>query len=378
MKIIPMLIPSLLRSLDVVAREMTGVLSAVTRDSSSESIAVGQKINFPVSTAMKARDAAPAAKAPDVEDVEIKSRTLEITKSRAQDIIIVGNDEAALGAAHLPMLENQMTEAMRGLINEAENDACSVIVSEGLNAGNSVGTSGTTPFASDISDLNKALMQLKKKGAPTTDLELVLNPEASENLRNLKNLQSVSDSGNDDLLRRGVFGRISGFDIRESAGFGSHTKGTGDGYLVNGGARQGEYVVPVDTGTGTFVKGDLVKFGSSGNSYVIAENAASGTTSIRLISPLQEDVADNAAVTIGTNYLASLAFPRSSVWLATRTVPNTTLGDQAIEQRTITDPKTGLALGVCVYPEYKRVRLEVNLAWGVGVIKPEFIVPILG
>ena len=195
-----------MRSLDVVSREMTGAISAVTRDSSSEAIAVGQKINFPVSTSMQTRDATPAAKAPDVEDTEIKSRTLEITKSRAQDIIIVGNDETALGSLHTPMLENQMTEAMRSLTNELEKDTCDVILSEGLNAGNNVGTSGTTPFASDISALNKALMQLKKKGAPTTNLELVLNPDASENLRNLKNLQSVSDSGNDDLLRRGVFG----------------------------------------------------------------------------------------------------------------------------------------------------------------------------
>lgn len=378
MKIINTLIPSLLRSLDVVAREMTGAISAVTRDSSSESIAVGQKINFPVSAAMQTRDATPAAKAPDVEDVEIKSRTLEITKSKAQDIIIIGNDEAALGSLHTPMLENQMTEAMRALTNELEKDTCSVILSEGLNAGNSVGTSGTTPFASDIKEINKALMQLKKKGAPTTNLELVLNPDASENLRNLKNLQSVSDSGNDDLLRRGVFGRISGFDIRESAGFGTHTKGTGEGYLVNGGARQGDYIVPIDTGSGTFVKGDLVKFGSGNNSYVVAENAASGATSIRLVSPLQEDIADNAAVTIGTNYLASLAFPRSAIWLATRTVPNTSFGDMAVEQRTITDPKTGLAFGVCLYPEYKRIRLEINLAWGVGVVKPDFVVPILG
>lgn len=378
MKIIDSLIPVLLRSLNTVAREMVGATSAVTRDSNAEAIAVGQKINFPVSASLTPRDALPSDTLPNSEEVNILSRTLEITKSKATDVTIIGNNQIAMGSLHDAMIENQITEAMRSLTNCVEKDICSVAVAEGLNAGNSTGTSGTTPFADDIKALNKALMQLKKKGAPMTDLNLVLNPEASENLRNLKNLQSVSDSGNDSLLRRGVFGRISGFDIRESAGFGSHTKGTGADYLVNGGAKQGDTVIAIDSGSGTFVKGDLVKFGSDTNSYVIAEDAESGATSIKLVSPLQKDVADNAAVTIGDNYLASLAFPRSAIWLATRTVPNTSFGDMSIESRTVTDPVTGLSFGVNVYPGYKQSRLEINLAWGVGVIKPEFVVPILG
>lgn len=378
MKIIDSLIPVLYRSLNVVAREMVGATSAVTRDSNAEAIAVGQKINFPVSASLTPRDALPGNSLPESEEVDILSRTLEITKSKAADVTIVGNNQTALGSLHDVMIENQISEAMRSLVNDVEKDICAVAVAEGLNAGNSIGTKGTTPFADDIKALNKALMQLKKQGAPMTNLELVLNPEASENLRNLKNLQSVSDSGNDDLLRRGVFGRISGFDIRESAGFGSHTKGTGTGYLVNGGAKQGDTLIAVDSGTGTFVKGDLVKFGSDKNSYVIAENAANGATSIRLVSPLQKDVEDNDTVTIGENYLASLAFPRSAVWLATRTVPNTSFGDMSIESRTVTDPVTGLSFGVNIYPGYKQTRLEINLAWGVGVIKPEFVVPILG
>lgn len=378
MKIIDSLIPVLLRSLNTVAREMVGATSAVTRDSNAEAIAVGQKINFPVSASLKARDALPADSLPESEEVNILSRTLEITKSKAADVTIAGNNQVALGSLHDAMVENQITEAMRALTNEVENDICNVAVAAGVDAGNSVGTSGTTPFADDIKALNKALMQLKKKGAPMTDLELVLNPEASENLRNLKNLQSVSDSGNDSLLRRGVFGRISGFDIRESAGFGSHTKGTGAGYLVNGGAKQGDTVIPIDTGSGTFVKGDFIKFEDDPNSYIIAENAASGATSIRLVSPLQNDVADNKTVEISENYLASLAFPRSAIWLATRTVPNTSFGDMSVESRTITDPVTGLSFGVNLYPAYKQSKLEINLAWGVGVIKPEFVVPILG
>lgn len=378
MNIISNLIPTLYRSLNTVAREMVGATSAVTRDSNAQAIAVGQKIDFPVSASLKTRDASPSDTIPQSEEVDITNRTLEITKSKAADITIVGNNEVALGNLHSAILENQITEAMRSLTNEVEADICNVAVAEGLNAGNSTGTSGTTPFADDIKALNKALMQLKKKGAPMTELQLVLNPEASENLRNLKNLQSVSDSGNDDLLRRGVFGRIGGFDIRESAGFGSHTKGTGSGYLVNGGARQGDTMVAVDTGSGTFVKGDLIKFGESSNSYVIAEDVATGATAIRLVSPLQEDVADNAEVTIGENYLASVAFPRSAIWLATRTVPNSTLGDASIESRTITDPVTGLSFGLSVYPGYKQSRLEINLAWGVGVIKPNFVVPVLG
>ena len=351
---------------------------AVTRDSSAEAVAIGQKIEFPIVPTAGLRDVQPSSSIPQVNGETIGKRTLEITKSKAADVIWTGNEQTAMGSMYNRVLEDQITQRMRTLANAVEEDLLSVAVAEGLNAGNSVGTSGTTPFGSGLTELTASLKKLQDAGAPTSELQAVLNTAASMNLRNLTQLQKVNEAGESSLLRQGVLGNLMGFDIRESAGFKTHTKGTGSGYLVNGGALQGDTEIAIDTGSGTFVKGDLITFGSETNSYVVAEDVASGGTTLKLVTPLQNDIADNATITIGNNYLASAAFPRSAIWLATRTIPQPEGGDSSIASRTITDPKSGLSFGVTLYPGYKQNQLEISLAWGVGVIKPEFVVPILG
>ena len=366
------------RSLNTVARELVGATMAVTRDSSAESVAIGQKIEFPIVPTAQLRDVTPSANVPNVSGESIGKRTLEITQSKAADVIWTGNDQVSLGGMYNRILEDQITERMRSLTNAVEEDLLSAAVAEGVSSGNYVGVGGTAPFGKDLTELTLALKRLQDNGAPTSDLNAVLNTTASMNLRNLNQLQKVSEAGTPSLLRQGVLGNLMGFSIRESAGFKTHEKGTGTGYLVNGEAKAGATEIAIDTGTGTFVKGDFVKFGSGTTKYVVAENVASGGTKLKLVTPLKEDVADNSTVTIGDKYLASVTFPRSAIWLATRTIPVPQGGDQGIESRTITDPVSGLSFGVTLYPGYKQNQLEISLAWGVGVIKPEFVVPILG
>lgn len=351
---------------------------AVTRDSSAEQVAVGQKIEFPIVPSGTIRTVKPAATVPEVAGDNIGKRTLEITQSKAADVIWTGNEQVGLGTMYNRILEDQITERMRDLANAVEEDLLSVAVAEGLNAGNSVGTSGTTPFESGLTELTAALKKLQDNGAPTSSLQAVLNTSASMNLRNLQQLQKVNEAGSSDLLRQGVLGNLMRFDIRESAGFKAHVNGTASGYLVNGAASVGDTAIAIDTGAGTFVKGDIVTFGDDTTKYVVAEDVATGGTELKIVTPLQKAVSDNTEVKIGDSYFASVAFPRSAIWLATRTIPTPQGGDLGQASRTITDPVSGLSFGVTLYPGYKRNQLEISLAWGVGVIKPEFVVPILG
>ena len=49
-----------------------------------------------------------------------------------------------------------------------------------------------------------------------------------------------------------------------------HVTGTGTGYLTNGALTTGTYLIPVDTGTGTIVAGDVISIGSF--QYVVASD----------------------------------------------------------------------------------------------------------
>lgn len=375
-------VPTLYRALNTVGRELAGATMAVTRSSNAEAVAIGQKIMFPTSNAMTSKNVTPAMNVPEGEAGTLQGRQLEITKAKSNTVTWTGNEQVALGNMYDAVLQDQMTEAMRGLVNEIEKDIVATALAEGEAKANAIGASGTVPFATNLNDLTNAYKKLQDKGASTSNLQAVFNTSASMNLRNLTQLQKVNDAGDNTLLRQGVLGKLFGFNIYESAGFTTHTKGTGTGYLVNGAAKKGDTTINIDTGEGTILAGDMVTFKGTetgavaSRKYVVAQDMANAK--LKLITPLDADIGDNSTIAVCDNYLANLVFPKNAIWLMTRTVPDPVGGDKAIAKRTITDPLTGLSFGVSLYPGYKQNQIEVSIAWGVGIIKPEFIVPILG
>lgn len=122
------------------------------------------------------------------------------------------------------------------------------------------------------------------------------------------------------------------------------TKGTGSSYLVNGSYSTGATNILIDTGSGTFVAGDAVSFGtllevSSEEYRVIEYNSGTGTLQIAYPG-LRASVNDNAAVTIhevprlaivGDNHgVTSIASERSvstsNIMMITDDVPIIELG----------------------------------------------------
>jgi len=53
-------------------------------------------------------------------------------------------------------------------------------------------------------------------------------------------------------------------------------------------------------------------------------------------------------------------------------------GDMADDKMMITDPRSGLAFEVAVYRQYRQVKYEIALAWGVAMTKPDHAVIMLG
>jgi len=79
-----------------------------------------------------------------------------------------------------------------------------------------------------------------------------------------------------------------------------------------------------------------------------------------------------SAVTITTVAATdrNMVFAKSAIALVTRAPAMPQGGDAATDVMTITDPVSGLAFQVCEYKQYRQIRYELGLAWGVKMVAP--------
>lgn len=371
------LIPTIFTALDVVSREQVGFIPAVARNTKADAAAKDQTVTASVAPVATTVDITPGATAPNDGDQSIGTVDVKITKSKMAPVKWNGEEQLALGPAgtYNTILADQFKQAFRALSNEVDAD----LGAQYFGSSRAVGTPGTTPFGvkEDLSDAALARQVLSDNGSPTTDLQMVLGSSAIANLRGKQSvLFKVNESGTADLLREGTIGRLEGFNIHESAGVRRVPAGAGAGYLVNGAKSEGDIIVAIDTGTGGIAQGNIVKFAGDDHAYVVAAATAS---TITLAAPgLRQDLADNAAITVSGAFTANMAFDRNAFLLASRTPAMPEGGDTADDVMNVTDPVSGITFQVALYRQYRQVRYEVGLAWGVASIKPAHAVLIVG
>ncbi len=374
------LIPDIFAALDVVSRELVGYIPAVMRDPTADRVAVGQTLRVPQTPANAGgRDITPAMAFPAASDQAIGNKPLTITKQRAFPFSWSGEEQYAVqqGPGFLSVRQDQIAQAIRAALNEIEADVATAAYKA---ASRAYGTPGATPFAADLSDTANVKKILDDNGAPASDRSLVINTTAGVKVRSLTQLTNVNQAGDAATLRRGELLNVHNFAFRESAQVQNVVKGTGAGYLVNNvaGLAIGTTAIPVDTGTGTILAGDIVTFaGDAVNKYVVAAALAAGSFTIGAPG-LRVAIADNAAVTVGNNFAANVGFSRNGVLLATRLPVIPVEGDLASDRYVATDPLTGISFEFAVYPGYRMNEYELAVAWGVLGVKPEHIAILLG
>lgn len=375
------MIPIIYDALDIVSRELVGFIPATARDSSADQVALNQTINIYIAPAATTGDVTPGTNAPDDGDQVMGNTTMTISKSKYSPVRWTGEEQlsVSMNPAAKRAVTDQFAQSMRALVNLVEIDLANAAYQ---GASRAFGTAGTAPFgtAGDLSDMAGVMKILDDNGAPKTGRQLVLGTTAMANVRGKQNvLFKVNEAGTDELLRQGVIGRLMGADLRDSAGVPTPTKGTGSGYLVNNGAGYpvGTTAITVDTGTGTILAGDVVTFAGDTNKYIAV--SLTGGTALVIASPgLRQAVADNAAITVGNTATQNVYFQRNYLQLATRTPAMPEGGDAADDVTTITDPISGLSFQVALYRQYRRVKWEIGLAWGVKAVKSDGISVLLG
>jgi hypothetical protein len=374
------MIPAVYEALDVVSREMVGMIPAVRSDFDASRAAVGQSIIFPVTVARAAVATAPAYIGPASVDTSAPGTTVTISKSYGVQVTLNGEETKGLGGSKAIFIRDEFAQAMRTLVNLIEVDLCTIGKE---NASRAYGTAGTAPFgtAADLSAMAGVGQILDDNGAPNGQRQLVLNSAAKANL--LAKQANLFNSGS-EIFKRGLATEMGGFQLGYSGGLTLHTKGTGTGYLVNltAGYAVGTKTMVVDTGANTLVKGDILtndKTGRDTNKYVVATAYGSTTTTLTIAAPgLRVAAVNNDPLNLGANYTPNLAFDKNAIWLATRAPAVPDGGDAAVDATIVVDPVSGLAFEVREYRQYRQVTFEVAIAWGYAAVKTEHIAILLG
>lgn len=366
------LINPIYKAMPYFNREMTGFLSAVTLNGDVSTASIYEEVRVPRATASDVEDYDSGwdvdgkAKEGDVPYIPVK---MEARKK----VTIPLDGELEKAGEHTGIwsdtMEKRLQDAFRKLANYMEGYLAKKIVS---GASRAYGTIGTVPFgvAGDLSDIAQLNLILNDNGCPMSDRQLVLNNIALANMQGkMSNLFKVNEFGTEEFLRTGYTGSaLQGMFIRSSAGLTTHKKGTGTGYLVNGAVAVKDETINVDAGSGKVEKGDIVTFAGDSNKYVVVDGTdAPGALKIGKPGAMGA-IADNAAMTIGGDYVPSVAFQRDAVVMGVRTPYIPSVGDAAIDRKIVVDPITGIPFCFAVYAGHGVAELEISVVYGAEVV----------
>lgn len=378
------LIPDLYAGLDVVSRELTGMIPAVTINANDvERAAKNQDVTYHIAPPGNGVDISPAMATPEPTDQIIGTGQIKITKARAYEFGYTGEERRGLntGPGYLSVQADQFAQALRGLTNEITVD---LAVEAASRASRAAGTAGATPFASDTSGSSYLKKVLDDNGAPP-GRSLVIDTTAGAKLRTLLGINAQRPAQDMLTMQQGTLTDLQGFTTGESAGIVTHVKGTAANATTTaaGFAKGATVIALASAGTGEILAGDVITFAGDANQYlvVVGEDDVSDGGSITIAAPGLMEAIPTAAtnVTVLASHTKNVGFARSAMHLVIRppALPENNR-DAAVDRHMLVDPRSGLPFEVSVYLGYRKVRFEVAAAWGVRGVKPEHIAVLLG
>lgn len=383
------LITTLYEALDVVSRELVGMVPSVGLSASADRAAKDQTITTFVTPAASAGDISPGVTPPNDGDQTIGNLQMTISKARRVPVRWNGEESMSLDAPGGPgranIMRDQFAQAFRVLANEMEADLTALHV----NASRAYGTAGTTPFSisatkSGFDDVAFAREILVNNGAPPSDINLVLGTGAGAALRSLAQLNNAQASADTTFLRQGILLPVHGVTIRETGQVKTFTKGTNSGATTNtaGYAIGAVTITLAAAGTGSILAGDVITFTGDTNKYVVVTGDAdvSGGGTVVIQEPGLRQAIPASAITIVTvgNSVRNMIFDRNAIALATRVPARPVEGDMAEDVTVITDPRSGISFEIALYKQYRQAQYEISCAWGVKTIAPRHLALLLG
>ena len=365
--------PVLYSAAQEVSNEPFGCVAAIAASFDDKGVAIGDTVKVPVAPTRSTGDYTPAMTTTAGSDATASTVDVTITANKLVSWNLTGEQLRSLenGTTDGEWVRQMVAQGMRALRNGAEI-ACATAIKQG--ASRAVGTAGTNPFATNIDIIPDVRKVLYDNGAPLADLQMVFNTTAGTAARKLGIIQQAYQAGSDAERRSGELLRQFGFQLRESAGVGLHTIGTGSGYLLNGALAVGDTAWTVDTGTGTILAGDILTVAGTTDKYVV--NSALASNVVTVGRPGSRAVeADNDAITVGGAYTANLAFERNAVVGIMRPP---VMPENPLIQKTLISDSMGMTYLLVQVAGDGMATWRLHLAYGFKVVQSEHVAIVLG
>lgn len=371
---------------DVVSRELTGFIPAVTINANgSERAAKGDTVRSHFTRAAVAGDRNVAMTISEGTDQTVDNKTVTIDKDRSVEIPWTGEDIKHVnnGSGFETIYGDQIAQAMRTLTNEIELDLATAAY---LGASRTYGAAAGTPFATagDFTDASFTKQILVDNGAGEFDHQLVMNTTLGATIQGKQ--ASANVAGTDSLQRQGILLPLSGLDLRQSAQSINHTAGDAASATTdNAGYAVGATVITLAAvGTGSILVGDTITFAGDTNQYIVAVGEATVSGGEITLQEPGLRVAMSAATKAITMIASSgrnAAFKRTAIELVIRAPATPMIGgvirDAAVDRMMIVDPRSGIPFEAAVYLGQGKAMLQIAAAWGKKVWKPEHVAALL-
>ena len=356
----------------IVPRESVGVVQSINFQPGLQAVGKGQSVRVGIVPRASVTAFTPTF-SPSDNDTTTTAKTLTLDQSAQAAFDWEDEEQRALDAGDAGVadyLAQQIQQCLRAMLAQEEAYFHGIAYK---GASRAASLAGASAMITTLADANALARILDENGVADGNRSLVLSHVGVENLRNQVTLTNISSvpGGIADRLNMGVLAEISGFAVRKSSYLTAHTAGTGSGYLINsgGGLAAGTTTIPVDTGSGTLLAGDIVLIG--GVKYVVATALSGG--SFTIAEPgLVAAVADNATVTRQAAFTPILAMDRLAVSGAHRPALVSPGGIvEAVE--TLTDAESGMAFTMAQLGGYGKKKIALSCVYAGIAVNPEAI-----
>lgn len=373
------LMPKILARGLLALRGATVMPRLVNTDYSNEAKQKGNTIDVPVPSSIAAVDVVPGATPPANADSAWSTVPIPLDQWKEAPFYLTDKEVGqVLTNEFLPLQASEAVKSLASAVNQHIFKQCKDFYGY-------VGTAGTTPFATDITDATAARKVLNKQLCPLDSRSGVLDVDAGANALALAAFNNNFASGDGKVITEGQLGRKLGFDWYEDQEVPTHTTtATAGAVTVKAANAVGVSTIIVSKAAGADMSaklGDVFTIAGDSQTYIITEDVtitAAGDSTIKIAPKLQKAAAGTELITFKASHVLNVAFNRYAIAFATRPLQDPITEGLGNKVLSAVDPVSGLTLRLEVSRQHKQTRFSYDILYGAKTVRRELGTRIAG